>query len=60
MWLSAVTALAPGQSGKAIAPVLGEPPLHGLQRQAMIVGDMGQQHVVSNAGLEHAIACHGS
>jgi hypothetical protein len=55
--LSAITTLATGQSGKAIAPVLGEPPLHGSQRNAVMAGDMGQRYVVFNAGLEHAISC---
>lgn len=55
--LSAITTLATGQSGKAIAPVLGESPLHGAQRNAAMAGDMGQRYVVFNAGLEHAISC---
>src|SRR4029453_17420423 len=29
VWLSSVTALTTGEASKAIAPVLGEPPLHG-------------------------------
>jgi len=52
MRLSAVTARATGQPGKAIAPVLGEPPLQGPQRYAMLAGHMRQWHVVFDGGLE--------
>jgi hypothetical protein len=41
VWLSAVTTLTTGEASKAIVPVLGEPPLHGSQRNAMMTGDMG-------------------
>jgi hypothetical protein len=49
--LSAVTALATGQPDKAIASVLGEPPLHGPQWNAMMTGNMSQRHLMLNAGL---------
>jgi hypothetical protein len=57
--LSAVTALATGQSGKAIVPVLGAPVLYGPQRKAMMASHMGQRHVVFNAGLGNAVSRQG-
>jgi hypothetical protein len=51
MWLSSIPARVPGEPGQTMASVLGEPPLHGPQRQAMVTGNMSQRHLLLNAGL---------
>jgi len=55
-----ITAPATTQPGEAITLVLGEPPLRGPQRNAMMTRHVGQRHVVFHAGLEHPIAFQGS
>jgi hypothetical protein len=54
--MSSVTAPAPGQSGEAVASVLGEPPLCSPQRNGMMTGHVSQRHVVFDAGLENAVS----
>jgi len=60
VWLVPVTAPATGQPDEALAAVLGQPPLRGPQRNAMMTRHVGQRYVVFHAGLEHPIAFQGS
>ena len=56
VWMAPVTAAATSQPGEALASVLGEPPLHRPERNAMMTRHVGQRHMVFHAGLEYPIA----
>jgi hypothetical protein len=55
-----VTAPATSEPCEAITSVLGKPALDGPQRDAMMVGHVGQRHVVFHAGLENPISLQGA